>query len=334
MPEAKAWSAPRLTACLHTARWRWRLAPRVHDRLPSVPFACDLCPWPCLRAVRESARTQTGGCPLPSPAIFIGLPGEEFEDDSRERKMKRISKPKDAFTLIELLIVIGIMVLLAAMLLPGLAQGQASAKSAACRSNLRQIGIALISYVDCEDYFPPVNQDDPGLLEIYAWPAHLLPHLGSNTVVFRCPAARPETEWSRAPNGPQPFPFNLTAYSRFAYGYNAFGAGAGGWLGLGNAGEFRLPASRVLVPSEMIAIGDSNGDNVADAEIEFRKPPGLALPLAPPGKRHRSGANIVFCDGHVEWAGQRKWLDRTDEAARRWNNDNQSHPEVWRANRF
>ena len=248
--------------------------------------------------------------------------------------MKRASKMKCGFTVVELLVVIFAIALLAALLLPALAQGKATAKSVACKSNLRQLGIALAGYTESEDYYPPLDQEDPGLLGIYGWPAHLLPHLSTNTAVFRCPGTDPEMEWNPAPNGPQPFPFNVTAYSKFSYGYNASGVGPGGWLGLGNAGEFRLPASKVLAPSEMIAIGDSNGDTVADGEIEFRKPPSLQLPLAPPGNRHRGGANIVFCDGHVEWALQTKWVERKDEVARRWNNDNRSHPEVWRGNRF
>ena len=46
-----------------------------------------------------------------------------------------------AFTLVELLIVIAIIALLAALLLPTLARGKAAAKSAACKSNLRQLGV-------------------------------------------------------------------------------------------------------------------------------------------------------------------------------------------------
>jgi prepilin-type processing-associated H-X9-DG protein len=45
--------------------------------------------------------------------------------------------------------------------------------------------------------------------------------------------------------------------------------------------------------------------------------------------RHRRGANLVFCDGHVEFAKQNKWIESTAFARRRWNNDNQPHPETW-----
>lgn len=43
------------------------------------------------------------------------------------------------------------------------------------------------------------------------------------------------------------------------------------------------------------------------------------------GKRHARGANVVFCDAHVEYAKTNRWLARTEVARRRWNNDHQPH---------
>jgi prepilin-type N-terminal cleavage/methylation domain-containing protein/prepilin-type processing-associated H-X9-DG protein len=244
---------------------------------------------------------------------------------------------RSAFTLIELLVVIAIIAILAAILFPVFAQAREKARQTSCMSNMKQLGLAVVQYV--QDYDETFPQGCPNGWWDFTWYRTTVPYI-KNVDVFRCPnddaiVTPAALNWagprmSYIANGYMSWRDNdwrVTGVMGMSQGRDI----PGGWMGSGITplADVKRPADTIMIaerlhvwknqeneygnvlmwgPAPFItgvnwwdwAVG-TNTNNLPDGTRPVKADP--LDQTGPDGSilgRHAGMANFAFVDGHVK----------------------------------
>ncbi len=234
--------------------------------------------------------------------------------------MTKNSRKISGFTLIELLVVIAIIAILAAILFPVFARARENARRSSCQSNLKQIGLGFIQYIQDYDERYPLATNGTAISS--SWAQSIQPYLKSDQI-YQCPSD------SGPPDSRPAFP----GYTD--YWYNAM-LSYSGTVPVTSAtaavyDSTGLNQSALIASSLTILAGDGDGTpalgiatarfrangcgndgavsgtspgfgNCTGATAQLATKGGMGAPNASTANsRHLDGVNLAFADGHVKW---------------------------------
>lgn len=192
---------------------------------------------------------------------------------------RKSSRSRYGFTLIETLVVLAIVAIVAAITLPAFTNAREAARTASCSSNLGQINLAMMLYLnDFNHFYPPTSS--PSLH--CGWAKRIDKYLKSSKVLS-CPSFE---QGEYRPDCPTPDTIGAVEV-KYQGSYDIVFHG------------FRLSDTRLRRPSSTVLVLDGDGSFV-NLKNEPLLTPDILRSNGVDEPRHGDSHNVLFADGHVK----------------------------------
>jgi len=248
------------------------------------------------------------------------------------RESLRSGKRPPAFTLIELLVVIAIIAILASMLLPALANAKKKGAQAKCISNLKQLALGAMMYIDDnQDNFPGTGSRNTYGFHLEDWiywridikkypPVEKSPiatSLGSvSSNLFRCPIDKYDKDRLALTDGNGPYLFSYSLNSYDLEGTKNPGMASIFEGPVNNPKPYlfkhsgvKRPGNKIMLAEEQASLRRGEASDPSASIINDGRwvAPGDVLTL-----RHSGKGDVGFADGHVQPATPKFGLNQAN----------------------